>query len=73
MAAVTGSKSDSGAFLGVEESFGGKRWEERLTDSRLGLTLAQRLGASEILGRVLAARGIGPDEVEDFLEPTLSD
>ncbi|MCG8508317.1 MAG: single-stranded-DNA-specific exonuclease RecJ [Rhodospirillales bacterium] len=71
MAAVTESEAAGAAFLGVEESFGGKRWEERLTDSRLGLALAQRLGASEVLGRVLAARGIGPDEVEDFLDPTL--
>lgn len=71
MEAVTGIEAKSPAFLGVEGSFSGKRWEERLADSRLGLALAQRLGASEILGRVLAARGVGLDEVEDFLDPTL--
>ncbi len=60
-------------FLGVESSVSGKRWEERLEDSRLGLALAQRLGSPEIVGRVLAGRGVGLDAVESFLNPTLRD
>jgi single-stranded-DNA-specific exonuclease len=58
-------------FLGVERSFTGKRWHERLTDARLGLTLAQRLSVPEIIGRALAARGVGVDDAEAYLNPTL--
>ena len=60
-------------FLGVERSVAGKRWEERLTDPRLGLALAQRLDLPEVVGRVLAARGVGLDDAERFLAPTLRD
>lgn len=60
-------------FLGVERSAIGKRWEERLRDPRLGLALAQRLELPEIVARVLAARGVGLDEAERFLDPTLRD
>jgi len=58
-------------FLGVERSIGGRRWEERLGDARLGLALAQRLELPEILGRTIAARGIGLDRAEAFLKPSL--
>ena len=58
-------------FLGVERSFTGKRWHERLVDARLGLTLAQRLSVPEIIGRALAARGVGVDDAESYLNPTL--
>lgn len=60
-------------FLGVEQSLAGKRWEERLGDGRLALALAQQFGLPEVVGRVLAARGIGPEEAERFLAPTLRD
>jgi len=60
-----------GCFLGVERSLCGKRWEERLADGRQALALAQQLGLPEIVGRVLAARGVTPDEAERFLNPTL--
>ncbi|WP_193371268.1 single-stranded-DNA-specific exonuclease RecJ [Pelagibius marinus] len=62
-----------GCFLGVERSLTGKRWEERLADSRLGLALSQQLGLPEVVGRVLAARGVQPEEAERFLNPTLRD
>lgn len=58
-------------FLGVERSLRGKRWRLRLADERAGLALAQRLEVPEIVGRVLAARGVGLDEAEGFLNPTL--
>ncbi len=61
------------AFLGVERSMGGRRWRVRLADERMALTLAQRLGIPEIVARVLAGRGIGLDEAEGFLNPTLRD
>ncbi len=59
------------AVLGVERSVSGKRWRSRLMDDRLGLAFAQRLALPEIVGRVLAARGVDIDEVESFLDPKL--
>ena len=64
----TGAGDD---FLGVGRSFTGKCWRVRLADERLGMALAQRLALPEIIGRVLAGRGIGPEEAESFLNPTL--
>lgn len=57
--------------LGVSASFGGKIWRQRLADARLGLALAQRLEVPEIVGRVLAARGIGEETAEPYFNPTL--
>ncbi len=57
--------------LTVERSFSGLNWRPRLDDDREALVLAQRLGLPEIVGRALAARGIGPKDAELFLNPTL--
>lgn len=57
--------------LGVENSLGGRFWRSRLDDARMGLALAQRLDAPEIVGRVLAARGVGIEEADEFLAPSL--
>ncbi|MEL0144869.1 MAG: single-stranded-DNA-specific exonuclease RecJ, partial [Alphaproteobacteria bacterium] len=57
----------------VERSVTGKRWVLREADNRMGMALSQRLGVPEIVGRVMAARGIGIDEAEAFLNPTLRD
>ena len=59
--------------LGVERSLSGRRWRPRDGDSRTGLSLAQRFGFPEIVGRLLAGRGIGEDECERFLAPTIRD
>jgi single-stranded-DNA-specific exonuclease len=59
------------AFLGVERSVLGRRWRVRAADDRQALALAQRLGVPEIVGRLLAARGIGIDEAPAFLAPRL--
>ncbi len=67
------SERNRSCFLAVEHSLTGKRWEERLADSRQGLALAQQLGLPEIVGRVLAARGVAAEEAERFLNPTLRD
>jgi single-stranded-DNA-specific exonuclease len=61
------------AFLGVERSLAGRRWRERSGDDRAGLAMAQRLGLPEIVGRLLAGRGVGADEAERFLAPTIRD
>ena len=59
------------SVLGVERSVSGKRWRSRLMDDRLGLAIAQRLALPEIVGRVLAARGVDISEAEAFLDPKL--
>ncbi len=61
--------------LGVARSLGGRRWvwrggEDRTAD-RASLGIAQRLELPEIVGRLLAARGIGIEAAADFLDPTL--
>ncbi len=65
--------SGSGAFLGVEVSVKGLRWVERL--DRAGAVaaeaLSQRHDLPDLLGRVLAARGVGLDEVAQFLDPSI--
>jgi single-stranded-DNA-specific exonuclease len=59
------------AFLGVERSITGKRWQGREADARLVATLCQKLEMPELVARVVAARGVDPDDAEDFLNPTL--
>lgn len=63
------------AFLGIERSITARRWTLRggsgVEVDRLALAIAQRFGVPEIVGRVMAQRGIGLDAVERFLEPTL--
>jgi len=44
-------------------------WREG--EDRVALGIAQRAGLPEIVGRLLAARGIGIEECGDFLDPTL--
>ncbi len=70
---MSGASAGPAAFLGVERSLTGRRWLSRLGDERQALALSQRLGLPEMIGRVLAARGIGLDEAESFLNPTLRD
>ena len=57
----------------VDRSVSGRRWVLRRSDERAGLALSQRLGIPEIVGRVMAARGIDLDAAEQFLDPTLRD
>jgi single-stranded-DNA-specific exonuclease len=62
--------------LGVGRSLGGRRWLWRTApgdaaQDRTGLAVAQRLALPEIVGRLLAGRGIDIEAAADFLEPTL--
>ena len=57
--------------LGVARSLTGRRWVWREAEERVGLGIAQRLGLPEILGRLLAVRGIDADAAADYLDPTL--
>jgi single-stranded-DNA-specific exonuclease len=61
----------SDAVLCVTESLGGRFWRWRAAEDRLGFALSQRLAVPEIVGRIMAARGISPDDAADFLNPTL--
>ena len=60
-------------FLGVQKSVSGRQWRERLDarSSALALSIAQRAGLPEMLARILASRGVGETEVEDFLDPSI--
>ena len=62
-----------GAFLGVSRSARGNRWQEMLEPARAkdAIAISQQRGLPELLGRVLAARGVGLDEVPVFLDPTI--
>ena len=62
-----------GAFLGVSRSARGNRWQEMLEPARAkdAIAISQQHGLPELLGRVLAARGVGLDEVPVFLDPTI--
>ncbi len=59
----------------MERSLGGRRWLWRVgaadTASPTGLGIAQRLDLPEIVGRLLALRGIGIDQAVHYLTPTL--
>jgi single-stranded-DNA-specific exonuclease len=59
------------AFLGVEHSACGKRWRERSGDIGEAAAIAAQHGVPEIVGRLLAQRGIGAGEAPLFLAPRL--
>lgn len=61
------------AFLGVERSASGKRWELRPVDERLAAAIAQSRGLPDIVGRAIAGRGIGLEDIDAFLSPSLRD
>jgi len=58
-------------LLGVESSLGGKRWVQRPVDDRAALMLSQRLNLSEVVGRVIASRGVTLENAKSYLSPTL--
>lgn len=63
---------DSPAFLNVEASVTGRRWVgPGAAAERVGLAISQVTGVPEIVGRVLALRGVQPAQAADYLNPTL--
>ncbi|MGI9380149.1 MAG: single-stranded-DNA-specific exonuclease RecJ, partial [Methyloligellaceae bacterium] len=63
-----------GPFLGVTQSANGYIWRDRLKDAEqanLAMAISQRFDLPEVLGRVLAARGVGLEDVDIALNPTL--
>ncbi|MEE8098883.1 MAG: single-stranded-DNA-specific exonuclease RecJ, partial [Hyphomicrobium sp.] len=66
--------AEAGApFLGVSASAKGFAWRERLAQDAepCAIAISQRHGLPELLGRVLAARGVTLEEVATVLNPTL--
>ena len=66
-------RAAAGALLGVTHSARGNVWRNRLADhlSNTATAISQQQGLPELLGRVLAARGVTPDDVPVFLDPTI--
>jgi len=60
-------------FLGVEKSATGKTWRDRLDErgQARATAIAQRHGVPDLLARVIAGRGVEPDEVAAYLDPTI--
>lgn len=58
-------------FLGVERSLTGRAWVSRLVDDRLAMAISQREGLPEIVARVLAGRGVAPEDCAAYLAPSL--
>ena len=67
------SSAGNAPFLGVARSLKDQPWYLTDTDDRLAQALAQRLGVPEIVGRVLAGRGVDLETAEGFLNPTIRD
>ena len=61
------------AALGVTRSAAGQFWSLNEVDDRQVLALSQRHGLPDIVCRLLAARGIAPDNVAAYLEPKIRD
>ena len=60
-------------FLDVSKSVLGRPWIDRLNfnTQRIATAIGQRTGLSDILARIVASRGVGVDEAEAFLQPTV--
>lgn len=58
-------------FLNVSRSLSGRSWRRRPADDGQVRAIVQAQGLDEPLARALVARGVRPDDVQDFLRPTL--
>jgi len=60
-------------FLDVTRSVTGRAWIDRLdvSTTRIATAISQRSAISEILARIIAARGVALDDAEKYLEPTI--
>jgi single-stranded-DNA-specific exonuclease len=65
----------SDAFLGVERSLTGRRWQARLdrAGEARAEAMAQAHGFDDVLARVLAGRGVTSETALAWLDPTLRD
>ncbi len=62
-------------FLGVGRSACGRAWRHRLDPDleSVATAIGQRLGQPDLIGRVLAGRGVDVDDAERHLSPSLRD
>jgi len=67
--------ADGRIFLDVRQSANGLAWTHRLDQRQenAALAIAQSHGVPDLVARVLAGRGVGPDEAARFLDPTIRD
>lgn len=72
-AAAEPASPESTAFLGVTQSARGYAWRDRLAphQQKLAAAISQQHGLPDLLGRVLAARGVHLEEVPVVLDPTI--
>ncbi len=64
--------SDGEGFLGVETSLTGRRWIGPDPEiMRLGAGIAQSTGLPDIMGRLLAMRGVEAEDAEGYLAPSM--
>ncbi len=65
--------SEARFLLGVANSALGRPWRDRLdaAGAARAMAIAQQTGLSDLLSRVLAGRGVGPEAAENYLDPTL--
>ena len=73
LAAEALSVGEEPAFLGVRQSVKGFTWRERLDAStrQAALAISQQGDLPEMLGRVLAGRGVDVANAEAFLSPSI--
>jgi single-stranded-DNA-specific exonuclease len=57
----------------VERSISGRRWQLRPLDEGVALAISQQQDVPEIVGRVLAGRGVDVRAAAAFLKPRLRD
>jgi single-stranded-DNA-specific exonuclease len=71
--AIPANAEANDAYLGVTASARGFVWRDRLdaAGANMAAAISQRHGLPELLGRVLASRGIGLEEVPTALDPTV--
>lgn len=70
----TGSLPSQGCptgFLDIEQSVLEKRWVLNDADDRLTQAIMQQHGLPEVVARILAVRGVGLEDVQHFMAPSL--
>ena len=58
-------------FLDVQKSFKDSRWVFPAVEQDIVARISQLHGLPDYIARMLHIRGVGPDDVESFLYPTL--
>lgn len=71
--AIAADETAREAYLGVSASARGLQWRERLDPqaAKIATTISQRYNLPELLGRVLASRGVQLDDVPVALDPSI--